>query len=94
MLIRLFALCAALAIVGCGRINSENYRKVQPGWTQQQVEQVLGGGMDTAQLCRGPSMSIDEPGADHKCIRYGDSSRYILVRYEQRKVVDKQKEGL
>jgi hypothetical protein len=91
---RLISLSVLFLIVGCSRINSENYSKVQPGMTQQQVEQLLGCGKDTAQLARGASMRIDKPGADDKCIQYGGGSRYILVRYEQQKVMDKDNQGL
>ncbi len=68
-----FMLC--IALLGCGKVNTENYNKLQAGMSYAEVQQILGT----------PSRCSDV--LTMKNCTWGDERRYINVSFVGDKVV-------
>jgi outer membrane protein assembly factor BamE (lipoprotein component of BamABCDE complex) len=71
----LAAVIAGLAVTGCSKLTPENYAKLKPGLTYEEVRAILGD----------PTRCDDLMG--FKSCRWGDESRNVTVRFAGDQVV-------
>ena len=78
----LIALCGALALSGCSKLNKENYDKLEMGMSQKEVEAILG----SADNCVEKTLHTN-------CV-WGDESKNIEITLVSDKVTIYSKHGI
>jgi hypothetical protein len=76
--------------VGCSKVTSENYEKIQTGMTLAQVEQILGKGNERS----GGGITIGDVGASAKVVKWGSDDKSITATFTNDKLVMKAQKGL
>ena len=79
----LIALCGALALSGCSKLNKENYDKLEMGMSQKEVEAILG----SADNCGKPLGTL-------ACTWGNEEAKHVKIVFMGNKAVTFNYEGL
>ena len=80
---------ALLLGLGCSKVTSDNYDKIETGMTVTQVEQILGKGTEEA----GGAVAIGNLSGSAKTVTWGSGEKSITVTFANDKMVMKAKKG-
>ncbi|NLX21354.1 MAG: outer membrane protein assembly factor BamE [Phycisphaerae bacterium] len=80
---------ALLLGLGCSKVTSDNYDKIETGMTVTQVEQILGKGAEET----GGAVAIGNLSGSAKTVTWVSGEKTITVTFANDKVVMKAKKG-